>query len=88
MRCPSCALDNPEGMHVCGRCGTPQRRVPVPEVLQGRAHDHAACLRVGKSLRVRRRVDAGGGIRLGVSLPFKSTRSTSHMQGGNTESLC
>ena len=26
MRCPSCALDNPEGMNFCGRCGTPLRQ--------------------------------------------------------------
>jgi alkylation response protein AidB-like acyl-CoA dehydrogenase len=42
------------------------QRVQVPEVLQGRTHDHAARLRFGKSLRVSRSPDAWGGVRLGL----------------------
>src|SRR5262249_29948611 len=42
------------------------QRVQVPAILPGRAHHHAARIRVSKSLRVRRRTDAWGGVRLGL----------------------
>src|SRR5439155_25453821 len=42
------------------------QRAQIPEILQGRAHNHAARVRVGKSLRVSRSPDAGGGVRLGL----------------------
>jgi hypothetical protein len=42
------------------------QRIQVPTVLQGYAHDHAARVRFSKSLRVSRRTDTGGGVRLGL----------------------
>jgi hypothetical protein len=45
--------------------GNPQR-IQVPAVLRGCAQDHAARVRFSKSLRVSRRTDTGGGVRLGL----------------------